>query len=187
MNTIFSSFQTSFNYLISGSSFDHLLILILIGIIFQLKDLKKYFTLMLALIIGTGIGFLLNTLNIFNFSIYSIKLTMAISILAVGIHNLLSTNTVINAIRYNFFAIIGIIMGIGLNNYYEKIYPSKLAFTTVLGFNLGILTAYLAITIISLLLSSLVLLIFKIEKKNYHIAMAGIGIGISLMLIFFRY
>ncbi|WP_209319912.1 HupE/UreJ family protein [Ancylomarina longa] len=187
MNMIFSSFQTSFNYLISISSFDHFLILLFVGSIFHLKNPKSYLSLILALIIGSSIGFVLSNLNVLNFSSSSIKLAMAISFLAIGIHNMLSTNIIANAIRYNFFALIGVVIGISLNSYFVRIYGSNFSFSKSIGFNLGIFAAYIAITLSSLLLSNLLLLIFKMEKKSYYLAISGIGIGISLVLIYLRY
>ena len=187
MSTIISSFESAFYYLVSFSSFDHFMILILFGIIFQLKDWKHYFSLFLALCVGSLAGLILCSVDIINFSASTIRLLMAFSFLAVGIHHLISGNTSPNAIRYNFFALVGIVLGVGISGHYARMFGNGFSFQSTTGYALGLLAGYLIISLLSLLLSSVSLAVFRTDRKSFNLAISGIGVGISLVLIYLRY
>jgi hypothetical protein len=163
------------------------MILILFGITFQLKDLKTYFSLLLALLIGSVVGLLLCNVSIIHLSTPTVKLLLAVSILLLGIQNLLSSSSSASTIRYNFFAIIGIMLGIGINLHYKNSYGSSFSLYPFTGYNLGASLFYFLISFCSLLLSSLLMLVFKTERRSFNLVLTGIGIGIALVLIYIRY
>ncbi|MBN2598569.1 HupE/UreJ family protein [Labilibaculum sp.] len=187
MNTILSSFESAFYHLIYFSSFEPFMLLVLFGITFQLKDWKAYFSLLLALVIGSIAGLLLCNFSIINFSGRTVKLILAISILMVGIQNLISGQGSASTIKYNFFALIGIVLGIGINLHYKNVYGSSFSLYPFTGYNLGASVSYFLISFCSLLLSSLLMLIFKTDRKSFNLVITGIGIGIALVLIYLRY
>ncbi len=187
MNSILSSFESALYHLISFSSFEPFMLLVLFGIAFQIKDWKAYFSLLLALVIGSIVGLLLCNFTILNFSTSTIKLILAFSILMVGIQNLLASQSSASTIRYNFFAIIGIILGVGINMHYKSIYGSGFSFYPFTGYNLGTTVSYFLISFSSLLVSSLLMLVFKTDRRSFNLVITGIGIGIALVLIYLRY
>lgn len=187
MNIILSSFESAFYHLTSFSSFEPFMLLVLFGITFQIKDWKPYLSLLLALVIGSIVGLLLCNFAIISFSSLTVKLILAISILMVGIQNLLTSHSSASAIRYNFFALTGIILGIGINLHYQKVYGSGFSFYSFMGYNLGATTSYFLISFISMLVSSLLMLVFKTDRRSFNLVITGIGIGIALVLIYLRY
>ncbi|WP_372752209.1 hypothetical protein [Labilibaculum sp.] len=187
MNTILSSFESALYHLVSLSSFELFILLILFGITFQLKDLKAYFSLLFALVVGSIVGLLLCNFSIIHLSSINVKLLLAISILLLGIQNLLSGSSSASTIRYNFFALIGIVLGIGINMHYKNNYGNSFSLYPFVGYNLGATVSYFLISFSSLLLSSLLMLIFKTERRSFNLVLTGIGIGIALVLICTRY
>lgn len=187
MNTILSSFQSAFYYLVSFSSFELFMILVLFGITFQIKDLKAYFALLLALLVGSVVGLLLCNISIIHLSTPNVKLLLAVTILLLGIQNLLSSSNSASTIRYNFFAVIGIILGIGINLHYKNSYGTSFSLYPFIGYNLGATISYFLISFSSLLLSSLLMLVFKTDRRSFNLVLSGIGIGIALVLIYIRY
>lgn len=187
MNTILSSLETAFFNMMSFSQFEPFMILVLFGITLQLKDWKPYLSLLLAITVGSTIGLLLCNLDIINFSISTVKLTLAFAILLIGIQNLLINGNSNSTIRYNIFAILGLILGIGINMHYSKIYGTEFSLYPFLGYNLGAVISYLAISFTSLLLSSLGMILFKTDRRSFNLVVSGIGIGIALVLIYIRY
>lgn len=187
MNTIITNFESAFFHLASFASFDHFIALILFGIVFQLKDWKLYFTLLLSITIGSIAGLLLCSLKVVSLSISTIKLLLACSILLVSINNLFSNNGSSSAIRFNSLALVGIAMGIGLYGHLSQRTGSSFSFLPFLGYNLGVIAAYFVISFAALLFAALTLLVFKTERKSFNLVISGIGVGISLVLIFLRY
>nr|WP_320120117.1 hypothetical protein [uncultured Marinifilum sp.] len=187
MNTLITSLESAFFHLISLSSFDLFLILILFGIVFQLKDYKSYLSLLLALSLGSIIGLLLASLNISNFSPSTIKLALAIVFLCIGIHNIISRNLSANAIRYNYFALSGLALGTALSLHYSKIYGPDFKFFTFAGYSLGTLSAYLLISFVAILISSLIVALFKTDRRSFNLVISGVGIGIALVFIYLRH
>ncbi|PKQ62263.1 hypothetical protein BZG02_13175 [Labilibaculum filiforme] len=163
------------------------MLLVLFGITFQLKDWKAYFSLLLAVVIGSIAGLLLCNFTIINFSTPTVKLILAFSILIVGLQNLLISQSSASTIRYNFFALIGIILGIAINFHYRKHYGSGFSFYPFTGYSLGASVSYFLISFISLLVSSVLMLVFKSDRRSFNLVITGIGIGIALVLIYLRY
>jgi len=187
MNTVITSLESAFFHLISTSSFDLFLTLVLFGIVFQLKEYKNYLSLFLALSVGTLVGFLLASVNITNFSNSTIKLGIALAFIGVGIHNMISISPSANAIRYNFFALIGLILGTSVELHYTRMFGSGFKFLSFSGYTLGAIIAFLLISLVSCLVSSLLLTVFKTDRKSFNLAISGIGIGIAIVLIYLRY
>lgn len=187
MQHFLSGFESAFSLLISLSSIDHFFLLLLFGIVFQLRDWKSYFSLFLALGIGTIAGFLLAVFKLTFFSASTIKLAMAIAFCAVGIHHMVSNSLSVNAIRYNFFALIGLITGTSISLSYLKAFGSSLKFFHLSGYNIGVLAAFFVISFMGILLSALIVALFKTDRRSFNIAISGMGIGMALMLIYLRY
>lgn len=187
MNTVITSLESTFFHLISTSSFDLFLTLVLFGIVFHLKEYKNYLSLFLALSVGTIVGFLLASLNVTSFSYSTIKLGVAFAFIGVGIHNMISNSPNANAVRYNFFALIGLILGTNIELHYTKIFGSGFKFLSFSGYTLGAIVAFLLISFISCILSSLLLMVFKTDRKSFNLAISGIGVGIAIVLIYLRY
>ncbi|WP_421919941.1 hypothetical protein [Marinifilum sp.] len=187
MQQFLSGFEFAFSYLISLSYFDHFLILFLFGIVFQFKDLKNILSLFLAICIGTIAGFLLAIFKVTFFSIATIKLATAFAFLTVGVHHIISNSLSANAIRYNFFAAIGLVTGTGICFHYVKGFGRSIQFLHTSGYGLGILAAYFLISLAGLLISSLIIVVFKTDRRSFNLGISGIGIGIALVLIYMRY
>jgi hypothetical protein len=187
MQQLFLSMESAFYYLISLSSFDHFLILVLFGICFQLKDWKQFLSLYFALTIGSIAGLLLADFKITYFSASTIKLALSIGFCAVGIHHIISNSMSANAVRYNFFAIIGLILGTSVSLHYIHLYGYSLKFYKLAGYSLGITLSYLVVSFSALLISSLIIALFKTDRRSFNIAVSGIAIGVSLVLIYLRY
>ena len=187
MQQLLLSMESAFYYLISTSSFDHLLVLLLFGFGFQLNDWKKYLSLFLAISIGSIVGFLLAIFQITFFSVNTIKLALAISVCATGLHLMISSNISANTIRYNFFIVIGLIIGTGISLHYFKLFGKGLQFYKLTGYTLGSTIGYFTISFIGILLSSIVVALFRTDRRSFSIAISGIGIGIALVLIYLRY
>ncbi|MGQ1909863.1 hypothetical protein ACT3CE_08750 [Marinifilum sp. RC60d5] len=186
MNTLITSLESAFFHLVSLSSFDLFLILALFGIVFQLKDYKSYLSLLLALSLGSIVGLLLANMNITNFSASTIRLALAIAFLCIGIHNIVSKNLSANAIRYNYYALSGLALGTALSLHYTKIYGSGFKFFTFAGYSLGTLSAYLIISFVAILISTLIVVLFKTDRRSFNLVISGIGIGIALVFIYLR-
>ena len=187
MNTILSSFKIAFYHLISFSSFEPFMLLVLFGITFQIKDWKAYLSLLLALTIGSIVGLLVCNLDILNLSTAIVKLILAGSILAIGIQNLMLSNGSASTLRYNLFVLLGIILGIGIHLHYQKHTGNNFLIYSFIGYNLGATLSYLLISFVSMILSSLTMLVFKTDRRSFNFVISGIGIGIALVLIYLRY
>lgn len=187
MNAILSTFEIAFYHLISFSTFEPFMLLVLFGITFQLRDWKAYLSLLLALTIGSVVGLLVCNLDILNLSAATIKLILAGSILAIGIQNLMVSNSSASTLRYNFFALLGIILGVAIHLHYQKHTGSSFSIYPFIGYNLGATVSYLLISFVSMLLSSLTMLVFKTDRRNFNLVISGIGIGVALVLIYLRY
>ena len=187
MDVFISSFKSAFFYLISIASFDHFILLILLGIIFLFKDWKNYLCILLFLFLGSVIGLLLTQFGIIKFDISTRQLVLAIAFGTVGVHHLIFQNFTNNTLRYNFFSLIGICYGIGLTGHFNRLYGSHISFFNFSGYAMGKLSAYFLISGLSILLSNLLLRVLKTDRRSYELTTSGIAIGMAIMLIYSRF
>lgn len=187
MNVILSNIEVAFYHLISFSSFEPFILLVLFGITFQLKEWKALLALLMALSIGSIVGLLVCSLDVLNLTVATIKLILAAAILTLGMQNLFASSHSASTLRYNLFALLGIILGIGVYIHYQKHLGSQFSLYPFIGYNLGAILSYLLISFASMLLSSLIMLVFKTDRRSFNLVISGIGIGVSLVLIYLRY
>jgi hypothetical protein len=185
MNVLINYLESAFFYLISASSFELFTTLALFGIIFLLRDWKTYFALLLALCVGSICGLILMQTDLLNFSANTRKLLLYSAILMMGVHHISTHSINSNVFRYNFFALIGLILGISLSSHYGN--DNSFSLIKFTGYNLGVSAAYFVISFCSILISTLVLLVFKTDKRSYNLTLSGIGIGMALILLYLRY
>jgi len=182
MDQLIYSFELAFKHLCQFSNLQQILFLIIFGIFFSLKDWKTYLLLLLALCSGSLVGLSLSVFKAVTLNYSTIHLLSIISLSIVSLHAIFSHK--ISAIHYNIFVIIGIMQGFVLSLHYKAALGSSFKFLSYLGYNLGSFTGFLIISFLSLLICTLVISLFRTDKHKISLVLAGIGLGVALMMYF---
>ncbi|MFA8434592.1 MAG: HupE/UreJ family protein [Marinifilaceae bacterium] len=186
MNTLLHFLENAVFYLFSLKALDHILFLTVFGMVFQLREWKGLLLLWCALAVGFTISLFLAAYGVINFN-YGLTRLLLASCIFLGaftglIHKGQSTP---NALRYNLTVLMGLIQGLGFAIRYKSI--AKVNFLSLLGFDLGLWIASLLIILLALCLSSLIILAFRTNRRDFNLIFSGIGLGVALVLLFIRY
>lgn len=171
-------------------AYDHILFIIALCAIYQLKDWKAIGILVTAFTIGHSLTLALSVSNIVRIPTNIIELLIPVTIILTCIFNLLQKGRATpKALRnkYGIALFFGLIHGMGFSNYLKQILGTEESILTpLLAFNIGLELGQLLIVAITLFIAQLVFWVLK--KLNYNtniwnIVVSSTAILISLKLI----
>ncbi len=177
------------HHVLDWKAYDHILFLIVLTVFYSFKDWKKTVWLITAFTIGHTLSLTLSAFNIVYVKMDIIEFLIPLTILIAAIYNIFTIKKLRNNIGITaFFALIfGLIHGFGFSNYFkilmddtsDKILP-------LIEFAIGIEIAQLIIVFCILVLSYLVLNIFKRTKRDWVLVVSSIIIGIVIPMLIER-
>jgi len=180
-----------FQHITDLNGYDHILFVIALCAIFRLKDWKKVAFLITAFTIGHSVTLALATLNVITYSTKLIELLIPITIVLTCLLNFFHKSAEYSLdvekpslFRYPVAMAFGLIHGMGFSNYLRSLLGKEESiWQPLLAFNIGLEIGQLMIVLIVLIISSLMLDIFRIKKHNWNLILSGIVLGIALTLI----
>lgn len=180
-----------FQHITDFKGYDHILFVVALCAIYRLKEWKEVAILITAFTIGHSITLALATLNIITYSTKLIELLIPITIFLTCVLNFFHqsdqrslSNKKPSFFRYLMAMAFGLIHGMGFSNYLSSLLGKEESiWQPLLAFNVGIEVGQLVIVTISLIISSLLLDIFRVKKHDWNLILSGIVAGIALTLI----
>ena len=180
-----------FQHITNIQGYDHILFVIALCAVYRLKDWEKIALLVTAFTIGHSITLALATLNLISYSTKLIELLIPITIVLACLINFFHKSTTYSLdvekpsfFRYPVAMIFGLIHGMGFSNYLKSLLGTEQSILQpLLAFNIGLELGQLVIVVIELIISSLLLDIFRVKKHNWNLILSGIVLGIALTLI----
>jgi HupE / UreJ protein len=184
--------KLGFDHITDLAGYDHILFIVALCAIYRLQDWKVVLILVTAFTLGHSITLALATLNIIQYSTKTIELLIPCTILFTAIANFFSVDDQkpfapvksIQPIRYLMATGFGLIHGMGFSNYLRSLLGNEDSiWQPLLAFNVGLEIGQLVIVALSLVLSFVVLDIFRIKKHDWKLIVSGIIAGIVLTMI----
>lgn len=180
-----------FQHITDLKGYDHTLFVIALCAIYRLKNWKKVAFLVTAFTIGHSITLALATLNLITYSTKLIELLIPITIVLTCLINFFHKSAEYSLdiekpslFRYPVAVMFGLIHGMGFSNYLKSLLGKEQSiWQPLLAFNIGLELGQLVIVVIVLIISSLILDIFRVKKHNWNLILSGIVLGIALTLI----
>jgi len=187
--------ELGFFHIIHIEAYDHILFVTMLTAVYQLKQWKNILALVTAFTLGHSVSLALSTLHIVTVPSTIIEWLIVITILLTGIENLfIKTDNDARAftlkywIKYSIALFFGLIHGLGFSSYLQSMLGSEESITMPLfAFNLGVEFGQWIVVAIVLFLTWLVVTKLKVVRREWNLVLSGIGIGISLLLIFERF
>ena len=186
--------QLGFEHIADPTAYDHIVFIIALCAIYQIRELKKVAILVTAFTIGHSITLALAALDIVRFPQEVIEFLIPVTILITSIYNVakkdisaeeseLTFNRNIN-INYLFALFFGLIHGMGFSNFFKSLLGEELSIVKPLfAFNVGIEIGQLIIVIVLLGISYVVMDLMKIKQKSWAIFVSGAAAGIAITLM----
>ncbi len=173
------------------NAYDHILFILTLCAIYQIKQWKKLLILITAFTIGHTLTLALATLNLINVSAKLIELLIAITIFVTALANTMQKSgkisQTVHLIKYFLALFFGLIHGLGFSSYLKSLLGKESNIVLPLfSFNLGIEIGQLMIVFIFISLSWIMLNLFRVKRGDWNLIISGAGLGISLIMILER-
>jgi hypothetical protein len=187
--------QLGFYHITDLKGYDHILFIMALCAVYQLREWKNILILITAFTIGHSITLALATFKILVISSDFVEFLIPVTILLTAFGNLLflpkntSTEQIESTsryIRYLFAVFFGLIHGLGFSNFLRvMLMKTQSIFMPLLAFNIGLELGQILIVLAFLLISTVLIwiLLRKITFTDWKNFISGSVAGIAFMLL----
>lgn len=181
-----------FDHISDLTAYDHILFIVALTAVYQVKDIKKLAILVTAFTIGHSITLALATLKIVLIPTQIIEFMIPVTILLTCIYNVSKPEAEYSVVpkksKYTFNYLIaltfGFIHGLGFSNYLRMLLGREEdILIPLLSFNIGLEVGQLII--VAFILSAMVIFqrVFNVNARAWNLFVSGAAAGISIILM----
>ena len=187
--------QLGFEHIADLKGYDHLLFIIVLCAIYNLKEWRKVAILVTAFTIGHSVTLALAAFNIIPMRPALIEFLIPVTIFFTALYNVIAYKADTAAtedifgrrISWNYFFALffGLIHGMGFSNFFRSLLLPGEEGELVLqlfAFNIGVEAGQLAIVGTVLLTSFLAFNVFKVKQREWNLFVSGAAAGLSLVM-----
>jgi hypothetical protein len=182
-------FSWGWEHIISKDALDHQLFIAALAAIYLLKDWRQVLVLVTAFTIGHSLTLALSVLDIIRFSSKWIEFLIPCTIVITALSNLFQKQFTPKTIRINYFLAVGfgLIHGMGFANAirFAMAKDQSLGWS-LFGFNVGLEAGQIFVVLCILLLTQLIVRVFKAERKNWVIFLSAAVFSLALKMVLER-
>lgn len=177
-------FQLGWQHILDFNGYDHILFVLVLCCSYTLKEWKKILILVTAFTVGHSITLALAAFKIVEVNMTWIEFLIPVSILATALYNLLKRRKQRNvSFLYAVTLFFGLIHGLGFSNYLQSLLGKETNIVgPLLSFNIGLEFGQLLIVFFVILLSELMLKIFRVTQRDWSFFLSSAVIGISFIM-----
>jgi HupE / UreJ protein len=182
-------FSWGWQHIISLNALDHQLFIAALTAIYLLKDWKQVLVLVTAFTIGHSLTLALSVLDIIRFSTRWVEFLIPCTIVITAFSNLFQKQFTPKTIRINYFLALGfgLIHGMGFANAvrFAMAKDQSLGWS-LFGFNLGLEAGQIFVVACILLLTQVIVNIFKAQRREWVIFLSAGVFSLALKMMFER-
>ncbi len=179
--------KLGFNHIANFNGYDHILFLVVLCAVYQLKQWKKILILVTAFTIGHSITLFLVSFDIFSIPSRYVKLLIPITIMITSLHNIGSIEKIKNSnMSKNYFLALffGLIHGMDFSNYFKALIMSpEEIIIPLFAFNIGLEIGQFLIVFVIVYISYVFLSVLKVKYYSWNLFVSGAAFGVSLISI----
>jgi hypothetical protein len=183
-------FQLGFEHIVALDGIDHVLFIIVLAAVYEVKMWRKILILVTAFTIGHSLTLILAALNVISFSPKLIELLIPVTIFVTALFNLyekpahIENKPSVLGFRYFLAGFFGLIHGFAFSNSPRSIFA--LSRDNIVGklfaFNLGIEVGQIIAVIMFLILAFVITQDSKQKQLYWNIALSSIALLVSTWL-----
>ncbi len=186
MNDFVLYLEIGFKHIVDLKGMDHLLFIVALSIRYQFNDWKKLLVLVTAFTIGHCITLILSIFDIINYSIKWIEFLIPITIVITSISNVFVKKFIFKEkfpAIYFFALFFGLIHGLGFSNYLKSFLgKGESVVFQLLSFNLGLEFGQIIIVLCLLIISLILVSLFKINRREYMLFVSAVSFALALQM-----
>jgi hypothetical protein len=179
-------FELGWQHILNWKGYDHILFVIVLCGAYTLTDWKRVLLLVTAFTIGHSITLALSVLKIITVKTDLIEFLIPVTILVTAASNILSGKSSRPKgvqLKYILALFFGLIHGMGFSNYLNSLLGKSTNIVAELfAFNIGLEFGQILIVIGILLISFVLINIFKVKKWNWNFFLSSAIFGISFIM-----
>ena len=182
-------FHMGWEHIISSDALDHQLFILALAAIYMLHEWKHVLVLVTAFTIGHSLTLALSVFDIIRFSSAWVEFLIPVTILITALSNLYQKQFSNRSVRINYFLALGfgLIHGMGFANTLRFILASDQNLGWGLfSFNVGLEAGQLAVVIGILLITEIVIGIFRRNRREWVIFLSGGAFLSALFMVLDR-
>lgn len=184
MNDFPFYFRFGWEHIISREAADHQLFILALAAIYVIKDWRQVLILVTAFTIGHSITLFLSVMEIVTIKSKWVEFLIPCTIVATAVTNLFQKKFTPKSIRINYFLALffGLIHGLGFaNNIRMALSSDQSLGWGLFGFNVGLEVGQIMVVLIILLISVLVLNVFKANRREWVIFASACAFSVGLV------
>lgn len=178
-------FQLGWEHIMSIDALDHILFVLVLAAIYQLKEWRQVLILVTAFTIGHSITLALSTLNLVTVSSKWVEFLIPCTIVFTAVSNLLIKNFAPKRIRINYFLALffGLIHGLGFANTLRFMLAQDQSLGWGLfGFNVGLEAGQIVIVSCILVLSYLFMQKLRVSRREWVLFISASVFSLALKM-----
>ncbi len=178
-------FGWGWEHIISKDALDHQLFIAALAAIYLLKDWKQVLVLVTAFTIGHSLTLALSVLDIIRFSSKWIEFLIPCTIVITAFSNVFQKKFTPHSIRINYFLALffGLIHGMGFANTIRfTLTEGQSLGWELFGFNVGLEVGQIVVVICILLLTQLIIGLFKVTRREWVIFLSASVFSLALKM-----
>lgn len=178
-------FSLGWEHIMSWDALDHLLFIAALAAIYLLKDWKQVLILVTAFTIGHSLTLALSVMDVFRFPANWVEFLIPCTIVITAVSNLFQKKFTPKSIRINYFLALffGLIHGMGFANTIRFMLANDQSFGWGLfGFNVGLEVGQIVVVATLLLLTQVIVTLFKINRREWVIFLSASVFSLSLKI-----
>jgi hypothetical protein len=183
-------FGWGWEHIISLDALDHQLFIAALAAIYLLKDWKQVLVLVTAFTIGHSLTLALSVLDIIRFSSRWVEFLIPCTIVITAFSNLFQQQFTARTIRINYFLALGfgLIHGMGFANAvrFAMARDQSLGWS-LFGFNLGLEAGQICVVIAILLLTQIIIALFKVSRREWVIFLSAAVFSLAVKMALERW
>lgn len=186
-------FQEGIHHILTLEASDHIMFVVALMAIYQLKDWRRVLVLITAFTIGHSLTLALSGLGVVSFKTNVVELLVAITVFLTGAFNLgqklpmaKRLSVMARVMRYGIAFVFGLIHGLAFSGRLRGMFSDKDFLWPLFGFNLGLEIGQIVIVLLILLLSFVFIRFLQKREHDWNVLLSGAAMGISLFLILQR-
>ena len=175
------------DHILDLNGIDHLLFLVALVIVYNLKQWKQVLILATAFTLGHSITLALSSFNLIKVNTTVVEIFIAVSIGWTAAYNIFPKESGrLEKLRYITALLFGLIHGLGFSNFFKTILGKESIIQPLLAFNIGVELAQVLIVLVTLLISYALIKFLKIKKRSLSVSTSFVILIWSLKLVLER-
>jgi hypothetical protein len=184
--------QLGIEHITDLKGYDHILFLVTLMAVYQVKHWQKILILITAFTIGHSVSLVVASFELINVPGKWIEFLIPVTILLTGLGNISSSKAESSKghhiYKYFMALVFGLIHGLGFSNYLKSlIMNSDSLIGPLFSFNLGIELGQILVVGSFLVLGVITLEIFKAKPREWNLVFSGAGMGVAIILLIERF